>query len=1763
MSATITIFDGPGDGDDTDLSTTSFAGSPSGTTGTVLATDTTPTTIFESELEGIAAATNISIAATTSITINGLTDNNLNLAQTAGNSVTFTAGTFTILGANDTITTAGSALTINASTTATIGGLNTNGGLITLNVDGAVNTVQGVIAGAGTALTKAGTGTLTLSATNTYTGATTVNAGTLQLAVGGTLGNTANTTAVSGGTLDLGGTTQTQATLNQSSGQVQNGTMNVGTYQLTGGFLQAGATVSATTTFDMQAGMVTGVLAGDGAVNKTTGSTVTFGGANTYAGGTTVSAGILVLASVGTLGNTANTATVAGTGILDLGTTTQTQTALNQSGGFVENGTINVTTYQLTGGTLDANATVSATTTFDMQAGTASGVLAGAAGLNKTTAGTVALSGNNQYTGATNINGGVLSISADANLGTVPGAATPDYLTFNGGTLQTTATFALNANRGVTFNAGGGTIETASATTLTYAGIAAGAGGLIKSGTGDLLLAGVNTYTGATTVNAGTLRISNAGALGATGAGSETTVASGATLSVEGGVTTAEALTLNGSGVGGTGALTGTGNSAVSGAITLETGTPTVGVAAGADTLTLSGTVGGTSLTKVGVGTLSLTGSNNYSGATNVNAGVLRVAGGTAISDTSAVTVAAIAQLNLQASETIGSLAGSGTVQLNANALTTGGDNSDTSFAGEIIGTGALTKAGTGTFTLAGNNTYTGATTVNSGTLLVNGSIASSTTTVNSTGTLGGTNGTVGAVNIASGGELSPGASAGKLAANGDVAFSAGASFKVELGGTVAGTDYDQLVAGGTLSLAGATLNASLLGGPVVGTEYKIIDKTSAGAVSGIFAGLATSGATATIGGRAFQINYAGGDGNDVTLTLGALKISGTDPIAVLADVDTTTIAGPANNTSPTQSVLRTQALNGDINGTVNPDVTIDGWGLSLRTTKSGGAIEFINNGTIVVDDAAANNNDALSLLGNGGGVHYSGTGSISNDATNTPDSGGMLIASLGGIGGNNLIEVGVGSAITADLAIVAADGTTTVVVSGAVTGTNGTAIFFGTPSFNNIVDLKPTAVITGNLDGSGNDDTVRLSGTSGSGTFDLGKINGDFSNLVKAEAATWTVTGALNAAVSTVIINGTLLVNGTVGTVLVTDGFGDVPPALLGGTGTVGNVLVQHAGILAPGASAGTLTSAGNVTLSTGSIFRVEIGGTTAGTQYDVLHLSGTGLSGLIDLGDATIQASLIGGFTPTVGQVFKIIDNDDTDAVANTFAGMSEGAGVLVSGQAFRVSYVGGDGNDVTLTAIVGGSGPPGLTGFGPSVEIEQAGPAAVPQILDSDVVFTDAENNFNSGTLVVSGLLAEDTVSVVSLGFDPGEFFIDDVAGPSDNLYFEGVLIGVISGGTGSTLDVTFNANATANAIDALIQNLTYVDLSDNPTFSRTLSLNVTDSGGASTGPRPLTVHVFNGDIESGTGGNDSFAPVGDAHIDAGGGIDTVTFGFRLVDATVTYSGNQVIIDGPSSHTVLSGFEIFKFTDGTVNNNDGDVLVDDLFYYSKYHDVWNAHLDADADFHSVGWKAGRDPDAFFSTVIYLSANPDVKAAGVDPLKHFDTSGWKEDRVPSINFDPAQYLAANPDVKAAGVDPLAHFLQFGAGEGRQPFAPTELIAANGFDYVYYLNNNPDVAAAGVDPFQHFQTVGWKEGRNPNALFDTTGYLNNYLDVKAANVNPLDHYSQFGWHEGRDPSVGFDTTSYLAAYADVNAAHVNPLAHFLNFGIHEGRSAFADGVWG
>jgi hypothetical protein len=235
---------------------------------------------------------------------------------------------------------------------------------------------------------------------------------------------------------------------------------------------------------------------------------------------------------------------------------------------------------------------------------------------------------------------------------------------------------------------------------------------------------------------------------------------------------------------------------------------------------------------------------------------------------------------------------------------------------------------------------------------------------------------------------------------------------------------------------------------------------------------------------------------------------------------------------------------------------------------------------------------------------------------------------------------------------------------------------------------------------------------------------------------------------------------------------------------------------------------------------------------------------------------------------------------------------------------------------------------------------------------------------------------------------------------------------------------------NAALTATDNLSYRGLADFFGVD-TLTMTTIDNGHAGIGPQSDTdqVAITVGTSLIGTRGHDTRGVV---CIDAGGGNDTVTFDFRLVDATVTYDDNKVIVDGPSSQLVLTGFEKFVFTDGDVDNSGGSRLVDDLFYYARNHDVWNAHVDADQHYALFGAHEGRDPNAWFDADGYLATYADVRAAGVDPFDHYLAFGWKEGRDPSVQFDTTAYLAANPDVAAAGVNPLLHYLQFGVAEGR-----------------------------------------------------------------------------------------------------------------------------------
>ncbi|WP_395748858.1 autotransporter-associated beta strand repeat-containing protein [Prosthecobacter sp.] len=448
---------------------------------------------------------------------------------------------------------------------------------LTVGNDGTDTAFSGTVTNQANALNlvKTGAGKQTLSGANNYTGTTAVNVGILSIGSNTALGTTtAGTTVASGASLELQGgiTIGAEALSIAGTGSATNGALR----NLSGANTYGGTvTLTADATIQSDAGTltlsaanaVTGAArnlavtgSGDtvisGTITTTTGTlsksgtgALTLSGANTFTGSTTVSDGALNLNTTGSNALAGNLIVSGGVASLQQSNQIADASTVTVSGGEFAVGTSSesVAGVQLVSGTISGTSGVlTSTTAYDMQSGTASAILSGSVDLNKTTTGTVILSGANTYTGKTSVTGGTLSISADTNLGAVPGAVTPDQLTLDGGTLQTTADLTVAANRGVTIGAAGGTFQTAVGTTATVSSVVTGAGILTKEGAGTLVFTATNTNVGLTNVNAGTLS--------GTGVGGALTVNSGGTIDP---------------GVGGAGLLTVGGNLTVNAGGTL------------------------------------------------------------------------------------------------------------------------------------------------------------------------------------------------------------------------------------------------------------------------------------------------------------------------------------------------------------------------------------------------------------------------------------------------------------------------------------------------------------------------------------------------------------------------------------------------------------------------------------------------------------------------------------------------------------------------------------------------------------------------------------------------------------------------------------------------------------------------------------------------------------------------------------------------------------------------------------------------------------------------------------------------------------------------------------------------------------------------------------------------------------------------------------------------------------------------------------------
>jgi autotransporter-associated beta strand protein len=276
----------------------------------------------------------------------------------------------------------------------------------------------------------------------------------------------------------------------------------------------------------------------------------------------------------------------------------------------------------------------------------------------------------------------------------------------------------------------------------------------------------------------------------------------------------------------------------------------------------LSRISGSGSLTQAGAATTTLTGQTTYTGATTISAGTLVLRGGDIAASSGVRLTAAGARLDLSRPMTIKDLSGTaGTIALGGNPLTVG-TNKSTTFGGSITGTRAgLTKVGAGTLTLTGKSTTPGGTwQVRQGGVQLDGGSVQADVAVSAGATLSGAGAVDGRVSNA--GNLAPGPGA-SLRVSGDYTQSAGGKLVVQPGGT---GDHDRLSVAGAVSLAGG-LQIAPGTIPAGVRQITVIKNSGAGRVSGAFDGLA-EGAELTVAGTSYHISYAGGDGNDVVLTI-------------------------------------------------------------------------------------------------------------------------------------------------------------------------------------------------------------------------------------------------------------------------------------------------------------------------------------------------------------------------------------------------------------------------------------------------------------------------------------------------------------------------------------------------------------------------------------------------------------------------------------------------------------------------------------------------------------------------------------------------------------------------------------------------------------------------------------------------------------------------------------------------------------------------------
>ncbi len=390
--------------------------------------------------------------------------------------------------------------------------------------------------------------------------------------------------------------------------------------------------------------------------------------------------------------------------------------------------------------------------------------------------------GNNAGSfGTLNISGGGILETTGISFGSGTRQMNFDNATVRA--LANNSTFLGSGINQTNIAAGGLTVDT-NGFTVRALGLV-GVGGLTKIGAGTLTLGARSTYTGATVIQQGTLALAGPAASATDALASSSRVVANATFDIS--------------------AISGAGShiQSLAGTGTVTLGAKDLIITNANDTF--AGAINGTGGLTITNGTQALSGANTYSGATTVTGGTLQIGnGGTSGS-------------------IIGNVTNNGTFAFNrSNQL---------DFAATITGNGVIRQIGSGLTNLSGDNSaFTGTTSVEAGTLAVNGNLRG-TLNVLSAGRLQGI-GTVGTTTNA--GVIGPGNSIGTLTVAGNYTGNGGAlELETVLGGDASATDH-LVVTGNT---AGSTtvrvLNRGGAGAPTA-NGIKVIDV--AGASNGIFA---------------------------------------------------------------------------------------------------------------------------------------------------------------------------------------------------------------------------------------------------------------------------------------------------------------------------------------------------------------------------------------------------------------------------------------------------------------------------------------------------------------------------------------------------------------------------------------------------------------------------------------------------------------------------------------------------------------------------------------------------------------------------------------------------------------------------------------------------------------------------------------------------------------------------------------------------------------